>query len=355
MFDNVHEKSHIFVRVYGNVQIRTECENPKNGDRQRENLRPEEREQRKEERKRETRKERGENKRGENIIHVLSTLSIVCTMYKQDPLSQSSFRCPMLTVCWKLFICAFRFYCGFTFAVDIALAHTCATHALRTDPHVGKQGYSRRRGQGAHNKPTFPELLKKPNMWTEILTSLATIGSGVMSALNNKKMESSQSSETARRTALYEREANQNPLFDPANAELLGTLDRKLHGMNETAAAKTKVTGGTQEQAVANQKANAAGYANAVSAIASNASSTRAKAMENLEKSHEADFAARQKFADDRNATYKNLFENAANAASGMADFGGMRKNGGSDIYDKTMTGKHPNGKDENPLSGYIA
>ena len=155
-------------------------------------------------------------------------------------------------------------------------------------------------------------------MWTMLLSLAGQAASGIMSALNNRRTEQAEESESARQRAYFEGRANENPMERSDNAAILGTLDRKLRSQNETAAAKNKVLGGTPEMDVATKKATANAYADAVSSIAANASKNRDTAMDNLEKSRETDAENRIKRMDARNQTYANLAANAANAFVGL-------------------------------------
>lgn len=155
--------------------------------------------------------------------------------------------------------------------------------------------------------------------WNLIISMISTIGSGAMSAINNRKMQSAENAETARRIGESNLRANESYVDRSENAAALGTLDRKLNGLRETAAAKQKVMGGTPEMAVAQQKANANAYADAVSGIAAKASAHRDKALEALEKTNQQHAENQMTFMENRNKTYENLFSNAASAFSDWA------------------------------------
>lgn len=163
-------------------------------------------------------------------------------------------------------------------------------------------------------------------MWTMLLSLAGQAASGIMSAINNRRTESAEQAEAARQRAYYESRANENPMERSENAAALGTLDRKLKSMNETSAAKQKIVGGTPEMAVAQQKANANAYADAVSGIAAKASAQRDTALNGLEASRQTDAANRIKRMDARNQTYANL---AANAANAFANLGGLGNGSG--------------------------
>lgn len=170
-------------------------------------------------------------------------------------------------------------------------------------------------------------------IWTTLLSLAGQAASGIMSAINNRRTEAAEKAESARQRAYFEGRANENPMERSENAAILGTLDRRLHSQNETAAAKQKVLGGTPEMAVATQKANANAYADAVSNIAANASKNRDTALDNLEKSRENDAANRIARMDARNQTYANLAANAANAFSGLGNGSGNAETGAADTY----------------------
>ena len=159
-----------------------------------------------------------------------------------------------------------------------------------------------------------------PVPWNLIFSMASTIGSGVMSAVNNRKMQSAEAAETARQLGEGNLRANEDYVGRSENAYALGTLDRKLNNLQERSAGKQKVIGGTPEMTVAQQKANANAYADAVSGIAAKASANRDKALDAIEKVNHQHAENQMTFMENRNKTYENLFSNAASAFSDFAE-----------------------------------
>lgn len=156
-------------------------------------------------------------------------------------------------------------------------------------------------------------------MWGTIIGLAGTAASGIMSAINNKRIADAEERESARKKNFYLAQANENPLERSENAALLGQLDRRLNEQNETAAAKSKIIGGTPEANVATQKATATAYADAVSDIAAGESARRDNAMENYNKAEGEAAEKRIERMAKRGETYANLAANAANAAKGLS------------------------------------
>lgn len=97
------------------------------------------------------------------------------------------------------------------------------------------------------------------------------VGSAVSaagSAATNRKRRKELDRQEAMSNSHYLTEMFTNPAERADNAAYLQMLDRKLKKANEVAEAKRKITGATQEQAIARQQANANAYADAVSRMA---------------------------------------------------------------------------------------
>lgn len=169
-------------------------------------------------------------------------------------------------------------------------------------------------------------------MWGTIIGLAGTAVSGLLSALNNRKIAREQDNETKRQQAEYTRRMNENPLERSENAHLLGALDRKSKEQMQTNAAKNKIVGGTPEMEVAQQKAQADAYANAVGQIASGESTRRDDLADKLETSRQKASENRVAQMQKRGETYANLAANAANAAKGFL--------GGGDKYVRNPDGR---------------
>jgi hypothetical protein len=144
------------------------------------------------------------------------------------------------------------------------------------------------------------------------------IASGIMSAVNNKKMRNLKEAENARIQAYYEAKANEDPLSKASNQRLLKQYDREAKEQVERARNVAAITGATPEYSLAVQKNIAEGKADLMGDIAASHESVEEKALENLE-------SARQQAAKDeltrleqRNQTFANLAANAGTLAGGM-------------------------------------
>lgn len=97
---------------------------------------------------------------------------------------------------------------------------------------------------------------------------LGTAASGVGSAIANRRRRQELADEEAASNRYYLSEMFARPDERADSAAYLQQLDRRLKRANEISASRSKITGGTQEQAVAQQENNANAYADAVSRLA---------------------------------------------------------------------------------------
>lgn len=156
--------------------------------------------------------------------------------------------------------------------------------------------------------------------WGAIISLAGQAMSGISSAINNRRIQSSADAESSRRRAYYEAKANDNPLERSENKYLLGQYDRDAERQIENARNIAKITGATPEYGAAVQKAVAEGRSNLMGAMSAGAS-RRADYYNQL-----GERAAEQKYLEDqerraaRNQTYANLAANAASAAGAIID-----------------------------------
>lgn len=156
--------------------------------------------------------------------------------------------------------------------------------------------------------------------WSAIISLAGQAASGVMSAVNNDKMEQERRAEAARREAHYEAQAAENPLSRADNQALLNQYDRSARQQVETARNVGKITGATPEYGVAVQGKVAEGRANLMGQMSANNQARVDASRERAERARQAEADASIAAKAARNQTYANLAANAANAAGAIAD-----------------------------------
>lgn len=173
--------------------------------------------------------------------------------------------------------------------------------------------------------------------WGAIISLAGTAASGIMSKINNDKMENEQEGEFARQQAYYAAKAAENPLSRSENQRVLRQYDRDAQRQIENARNVAAITGATPEYGLAVQKNVAQGRADLMGNISAGASERADKYNENLETARQQQSAARLARMQQRNETFANLAANAANSFGSIVDsYGGM---GGfdEDMYNKKM------------------
>lgn len=144
--------------------------------------------------------------------------------------------------------------------------------------------------------------------------------SGVLSTINNRKMQQSADAEAARQKAYYDAKANENPLSRSEVQHVLGQYDRAAQQQIENARGVAAIKGSTPEFTAAVQKGVAEGRANLMGNVAAGASARKDR-YEQL-----GEMAQHQKALDDqqrryeRNLTYAALAANAASAVGSIMD-----------------------------------
>lgn len=156
--------------------------------------------------------------------------------------------------------------------------------------------------------------------WGAIVGLAGQAVSGIASAVNNKRSQSSADAEAARQEAYYNAQAYQDPLTRSENAQLLAQYDRKAQQQVDNAQGVATITGATPEYTLGVQKAVADGRADLMGGIASEASERRDKYEDKAEEvRHQKELDDQQRRAE-RNQTYANLAANAASAAGSIID-----------------------------------
>ncbi len=153
-----------------------------------------------------------------------------------------------------------------------------------------------------------------------IVSLAGQAASGIMSALNNKKIQSSADAEAARQVAYNEARAYEDPLARSENQKALREYDRSSEQQIENARNVAAITGATPEFSLGVQKSVANGRADLMGGIAADASKNRDSFLK------EAENVKHEKFKDDqarraeRDTTYATLASNAANAFGSILD-----------------------------------
>ena len=160
--------------------------------------------------------------------------------------------------------------------------------------------------------------------------------SGILSTINNRKIQQAADAEAARQKAYYDAKANENPLSRSEVQHVLGQYDRASQQQIENASNVAAITGATPEFTTAVQKGVAEGRANLMGNVAAGASrradyynmlgeqAQHQKALEDQQRRYE------------RNQTYAALAANAASAVGSIMDgySAQMPKGGGGTNYD---------------------
>lgn len=153
-----------------------------------------------------------------------------------------------------------------------------------------------------------------------IVSLAGQAASGIMSAVNNRKIQSAADREAARQVAYNEAKAYEDPLSRSENQAAIRAYDRGSQAQLEQAQNVAAITGATPEYSLGVQKGISEGRADLMRGVAKNASADRDKYLS------EADNVKHEKFKDDqkrkaeRDTTYANLAANAANAFGGILD-----------------------------------
>jgi hypothetical protein len=156
--------------------------------------------------------------------------------------------------------------------------------------------------------------------WGALIGLAGQAVSGVLSTINNSKMQQSADAEAARQKAYYDAKANENPLSRSEVQHVLGQYDRAAQQQIENARGVAAITGATPEFAAAVQKGVAEGRANLMGNVAAGASARKDR-YEQL-----GEMAQHQKALDDqqrlmaRSTTHAALAANAASAVGSIMD-----------------------------------
>ena len=153
-----------------------------------------------------------------------------------------------------------------------------------------------------------------------IVSLAGQAASGIMSVVNNKRVERKEDAEYARQQAEYAARENENPLSRSESRAALNAYDKSAEQQVETARNVSKITGATPEYSLAMQKAAQEGRGNVVSGIAADASMRADKARNLVEGSRQEQAKAELARMRERNETYANLAGNAANAFGSILD-----------------------------------
>jgi len=153
-----------------------------------------------------------------------------------------------------------------------------------------------------------------------IVSLAGQAASGIMSAMNNRKMQQAADAETARQVASNEAKAYENPLARSENQQAMAQYDRTSKQQLENARGVATITGATPEYALGVQKGIADGRAELMGGIAAGASAQKDKYLDKAEKVKERKFEDDQARRAARNTTYANLAANAASAFGGILD-----------------------------------
>ena len=160
-----------------------------------------------------------------------------------------------------------------------------------------------------------------------IVSLAGAAASGIGSVIANKKRSRAITEEQAKSDSLYNRELYQDPTQRSDNAAYLRQLDQKLKRANEISASKGKITGATQEQAIAQNEVGANAYSDAVSKMGA-LTSQRRDALLSSKTAADKQFAnERASLAADKAQAWGNIASNAASlgtaALSGMGSTAG--------------------------------
>ena len=156
--------------------------------------------------------------------------------------------------------------------------------------------------------------------WGAIISLAGQAASGIMSAVNNRKIQSAADSEAARQVAYNEARAYQDPLARSENQAALRQYDRDSQAQVETAQNIATITGATPEYSLGVQKGISDGRADLMRGITKNASKDRDTYLDKAETVKHDKFKDDQTRKAERNTTYANLAANAASAFGSILD-----------------------------------
>lgn len=153
-----------------------------------------------------------------------------------------------------------------------------------------------------------------------IVSLAGQVASGIMSKINNDKMERQQKQESARREAYYTAKANENPLSNSRTQQILHQYDRDAKKQIDKARGVAAITGATPEYSLAVQKGVAEGRAKLMSDVTAGATERHDKYEDKAEGVRQDAAAAEQERLNARNETFANLAANAGNAFGAILD-----------------------------------
>lgn len=153
-----------------------------------------------------------------------------------------------------------------------------------------------------------------------IISLAGTAASGIMSAINNRRMERERNAEYAREQAHYQAKANEDPLARSEVQAAVNQYDRDAEKQIENARNVATITGATPEYGLAVQKGVAQGKANLLSGVTAGASERKDRYEELAEQSRQNQYKENMQARQERNATYGALAANAANAFGSIVD-----------------------------------
>lgn len=153
-----------------------------------------------------------------------------------------------------------------------------------------------------------------------IFSLLGQGASGVMSILNNKRIQQASDANAAAERAELNAQINENPLSRSENQHLLGQYDREAQRQAEVARNMSVIKGATPEFSAAVQKGIAEGRANLMGDMAAGASGRADRLRRELRAVERNKYAEDQERRAQRNATYAALAGNAAGALGAIMD-----------------------------------
>lgn len=149
-----------------------------------------------------------------------------------------------------------------------------------------------------------------------LLSAAGTALSGYLSWRNNKKMQQQADENAAREQSYLQAKANENPLANSANQQVIGQYDRDAQRQLQNARAVAKITGATNEYGNAVQKGIAEGKADLLSNISAHQAEHANQYEQKAFEARQAKAAADQERMNARNETFASLATNAANTVS---------------------------------------
>jgi len=153
-----------------------------------------------------------------------------------------------------------------------------------------------------------------------IFSLLGQGASGVMSILNNKRIQQASDANAAAQRAELNAQINENPLSRSENQHILGQYDREAQRQAEVARNMSVIKGATPEFSAAVQKGIAESRANLMGDMAARASGRSDQLRRELRAVERNKYAEDQERRAQRNATYAALAGNAAGALGAIMD-----------------------------------